>query len=176
MFKSTHNSVFLARSSASLQGWHSHVCAEHVKCFSWYTYIGLQCFDAVGWAAGRASGLEKTWVVGCWRGYLSGARCRLAQAQLMPLPLTVSCFGKIQIARVIPEKRPLNGCVCDTHINSQINQICKWQLVEHKHISDSESVCHLSYLSAAACCFSLAAAAVSSSFISAGTQYRHRNT
>jgi len=29
--------------------------------------------------------------------YLSGARCRLAYAQLMPLPLTVSCFSKIQI-------------------------------------------------------------------------------
>ena len=27
--------------------------------------------------------------------FLSGARCRLAQ--LMPLPLTVSCFSKIQI-------------------------------------------------------------------------------
>ena len=33
--------------------------------------------------------------MGCWRGYLSGARCRLIQ--LMPLPLTVSCFSKIQI-------------------------------------------------------------------------------
>jgi len=28
---------------------------------------------------------------------LSGARCRLAYAQLMPPPLTVSCFSKIQI-------------------------------------------------------------------------------
>jgi len=27
-------------------------------------------------------------VVGCWRGYLSGGRCRLHVAQLMPLPLT----------------------------------------------------------------------------------------
>ena len=41
-------------------------------------------------------------------------------AQLMPLPLTVSCFSKIQIVffpfwyrltRVVPEKGPLNGCV-----------------------------------------------------------------
>jgi len=32
----------------------------------------------------------------------------------MPLPLTVSCFGKIQyrLTRVVPEKGPLNGCVC----------------------------------------------------------------
>jgi len=41
-------------------------------------------------------------------------------AQLMPLPLTVSCFSKIQIGfpfwyrltRVVLDKRPLNGCVC----------------------------------------------------------------
>jgi len=41
-------------------------------------------------------------------------------AQLMPLPLTVSCFSKIQIGStflvpadlVVPEKGPLNGCVC----------------------------------------------------------------
>ena len=41
-------------------------------------------------------------------------------AQLMPLPLTVSCFSKIQIGlplwyrltRVVPDKGPLNGCAC----------------------------------------------------------------
>ena len=32
----------------------------------------------------------------------------LHTAQLMPLPLTVSCMGN----RVVPDKRPLNGCVC----------------------------------------------------------------
>jgi len=43
----------------------------------------------------------------------------LHMAQLMPLPLTVSCFSKIQIGftflvpapRVVPEKGPLNECV-----------------------------------------------------------------
>jgi len=43
----------------------------------------------------------------------------LHMAQLMPLPLTVSCFSKIQIGlpfwyrltRVVPEKGPLNRCV-----------------------------------------------------------------
>ena len=36
------------------------------------------------------------------------------RAQLMPLPLTVSCFSKIQIrlTQVVAEKGPLNGCVC----------------------------------------------------------------
>ena len=40
--------------------------------------------------------------------------------QLMPLPLTVSCFSKIQIGSTFlvpahpgsPRKGPLNGCVC----------------------------------------------------------------
>ena len=44
----------------------------------------------------------------------------LHTAQLMPLPLTVSCFSKIQIGFTFlaaahlcsPGKRPLNGCVC----------------------------------------------------------------
>ena len=44
----------------------------------------------------------------------------LRMAQLMPLPLTVSCFSKIQIVFTFlvlahlgsPEKGPLNGCVC----------------------------------------------------------------
>jgi len=44
----------------------------------------------------------------------------LHMAQLMPLLLTVSRFSKIQIGlpfwyrltRVVPDQRPLNGCVC----------------------------------------------------------------
>ena len=43
----------------------------------------------------------------------------LHMSQLMPLPLTVSCFSKIQIGftflvrltQVVLEKGPLNGCV-----------------------------------------------------------------
>ena len=59
--------------------------------------ICLQCFDAVGWAAGRASGLLKTewWGAGVVISLERGAT--LHMAQLMPLPLTVSCFSKIQI-------------------------------------------------------------------------------
>ena len=50
------------------------------------------------WLGGR-KGIRpvKNWVVRCWCGYLSGARCRLAHAELMPLPLTISCSNKIQI-------------------------------------------------------------------------------
>jgi len=48
-----------------------------------------------------------------------GADC-LHIAQLMPLPLTISCFSKFQIGftflvpadRVVLDKGPLNGCLC----------------------------------------------------------------
>ena len=40
---------------------------------------------------------KKNWVVGCWRGYLLEWCAHLHMAQLMPLPLTVSCFSKVQI-------------------------------------------------------------------------------
>jgi len=44
----------------------------------------------------------------------------LHMAELMPLPLTISCFSKIQIGlpfwyrltRVVPDKGLLNVCVC----------------------------------------------------------------
>ena len=49
-------------------------------------------------------------------------------AQLMPLLLTVTCFRKIQIGspfwywftQVIPEKGPLNGCVCAADVRLAI--------------------------------------------------------
>jgi len=42
-----------------------------------FSTVCLQCFDAVGWAAGRASACKKL-SGGCWHGYLSGVRCRFA--------------------------------------------------------------------------------------------------
>ena len=73
-------------------------CAPSAQHFP--TLWGLQCFafSALTLLVGRQEGhpaCKKT--VGCWRDYLSGARCRLAYCQLMPMPLTVSCFSKIQI-------------------------------------------------------------------------------
>jgi len=81
----------------------------------------LQCFDTVGWASGRASGLYKTdwWGAGV---VICLERCAdLHMAQLMPLPLTVSCFSKIQIGFTFlvsahlgsPRQRAVKwGCVC----------------------------------------------------------------
>ena len=50
------------------------------------------------WLGGR-KGIRpvKNWVVGCWCGICLEQGADLHMAQLMPLPLTVSCFSKIQI-------------------------------------------------------------------------------
>ena len=78
------------------------------------------------WLGGR-KGIRpvKNWVVGCWCGCLE-RDADLHMAQLMPLPLTVSCFNKIQSGFTFlvpaylgsPGKGPLNvracvrACVC----------------------------------------------------------------
>ena len=80
----------------------------------------LQCFDAVGWAEEGHPACKKTewWGAGMVICLERGADLHMAQQ--MPLPLTVSCFSKIQIGlpfwywltRVVLDKGPLNGCVC----------------------------------------------------------------
>ena len=61
-------------------------------------------------------------VAGCWHGCLSGARCRLAygpaDATATYSPSLASVKSRLvlpfwyQLTRVVPEKGPLNGCVC----------------------------------------------------------------
>jgi len=86
-------------------------------------------FCGSGWSGasltllvGRQEGhpAYKNWAVGCWRGYLSGARCRLAS-----LPSRFHCHSLslasvksrlvlpfwYQLTRVVPDKELLNGCV-----------------------------------------------------------------
>jgi len=72
----------------------------------------MGAIDAEWWGAGVVVCLEQ------------GASLHIAQ--LMPLPLTVSCFSKIQIGLafwyrltwVVPVKEPLNGCVCGGAIDA----------------------------------------------------------
>jgi len=80
------------------------------------------------WLGGR-KGIRpvKDWVVGCWRGYLSGASCRLAYG---PADATVThCLASVKsrlilpfwyrLTRVVLDTGPLNGCVC----------VCIWMLI-----------------------------------------------
>ena len=74
------------------------------------------------WLGGsKGIGPVKNWPAGCWHGYLICLQrgADLHMAQLMPLPLTVSCFCKIQIGFTFlvpahlgsPGKRAVK-CVC----------------------------------------------------------------
>ena len=64
--------------------------------------------------------------------------------QLMPLPLTVSCFSKIQIGftflvlahRVVPDKGLLNGCVC-VFLYWQIKKFINWASMILLHNEDA---------------------------------------
>jgi len=83
---------------------------EHFKRVS--EISSLQCFDAVGLAAGRTSSLQKTEWWGAGMDICLDRGAELHMAQLMPLPLTVSCFSKSRLVLpfwyrltwVVPEK------------------------------------------------------------------------
>jgi len=90
----------------------------------YYYYSTNNAFSALTLLVGRQEGhpaCKILVVVGCWRGYLSGARCRLKYGPADAAATHVSCFSKIQIGftflvpahPVVLEKGPLNGCVCE---------------------------------------------------------------
>jgi len=72
----------------------------------------VQCFDAVGWVVEKASCLKKTdwWDAGMV--ICMGQGADLHMAQLMPLPLSISCSSKsrlvslfwYQLTQVDPDK------------------------------------------------------------------------
>jgi len=70
-------------------------CKKHLYSVLIYTYLRLQCFDAVGWAAGRASLACKKLSGGVlvWLSLEHSADLHMAQL----MPLTVSCFSEIHI-------------------------------------------------------------------------------
>jgi len=51
---------------------------------------------SVGRQEGHPAG-KKYRLVGCWRGFCLERGADLHMAQLMPLPLSASCFSKIQL-------------------------------------------------------------------------------
>ena len=82
--------------------------------------------------AGRAYGLLKAEWWGAGMVIYQGRAADLHMAQLMPLPLTVSCFSKItlvlpfwyQLTQVVADKGRLNGCCCEL--------VCKTRPVKRK--------------------------------------------
>jgi len=83
----------------------------------------LFAFSALTLLVGRQEGhpvCKKPWHWGVGVVICLERGADLHMSQLMPLPLTVSCFSKIQIGFTFlvlaypgrPEKGPLNGCLC----------------------------------------------------------------
>ena len=112
----------IARNSSLLlfcNGFNIVACCLYILYKLFYFYCSrqfcLQCFDAVGWVAERTSEWWGAGMVICLE-----RDADLHMAQLMSLPLAVSCFSKIQIGFTFlvparpgsPGKGPLNGCVC----------------------------------------------------------------
>ena len=82
----------------------------------WGTYAYLFAFNALKLLVGRQEGYPacKNLVVGCWHGYLSGTRCRLAYG---PGDATAThCLSVLpfwhSLTRVVPDKGPWNVCMC----------------------------------------------------------------
>jgi len=118
-------------------GWSKLSCIMAIKlvvvrCSSSYGLYGrccLQCFDAVGWAAGRASGLWKlSGEVLAWLSVWSEVQMICIWSSWCHCHPIISCSSKIdnglpfwcRLTHVVLEKRPLNGrsssscwwCVC----------------------------------------------------------------
>ena len=84
--------------------------------------MGITSVLCCCWLGGR-KGIRpvKSWVMRCWRGYLSGAKCKwLAYGPADATATPLSRLQKIQnglsfwhrSTQVVLEKRPLNDCVC----------------------------------------------------------------
>ena len=102
---------------------HSISCIIHIPSSQKkYRSLCSSAFSAlmllVGWQKGHPA-CKNSGVVGCWRGYLERG-ADLHMAQLMPLPLTVSCFSKIQIGFTF---------LAPAHLSSAGQRAVKWVFV-----------------------------------------------
>jgi len=100
-----------------------------LTCYFVFAFSGLMLL--VGWQEEHPACKKTEWwgagVVICLE---RGAY--LHMAQLMSLPLTVSCFSKVQIGlpfwyrltRVVLDKGPLNACVCVCHLLTTLFALC----------------------------------------------------
>jgi len=70
----------------SVAYWHLFI-TDHIPSVLWRCWLGGR----------KGTRPVKNRVLDCWHSYLSGQGADLHMAQMMPLPLTVSCFSKIQI-------------------------------------------------------------------------------
>ena len=95
----------------------------------------LQCFHAVGWAAGRAPACKKlSGGVLAWLSVWSEVQtciwpswCHCHSLSLASVKSRVVLPLWYRLTRVVPDKGPLNGCVCVCTLQ-QVQQICTMTL------------------------------------------------
>ena len=93
--------------------------------FFFQIILSACAFSALTLLVGGRKGIRpvKNWVVGCWHGYLSGARCRVQTCicsswchchslSLASVKSRLVLPFWYQLTWVVLEKGPLNGCVC----------------------------------------------------------------
>ena len=101
----------------------------------------------------------KNWMVGCWCGYLSGARCRMQIVCIWSswchcLPKTLSSLASFksrlvlpfwhQLTQVVLEKRPLNGCSKLVHwVGHWTNDVKLADLIPASELSVTQWSCLL---------------------------------
>jgi len=114
---------------------------------NWYMSVAYSALTLlVGWQEGHLACKKTEWwgagmVICLERG------ADLHVAQLMPLPLTVSCFSKIQIGFTFlqpahlgsPGKGPLNVCVCFCSLHMPFLEFCPQPTVS-KHRSKLQAM------------------------------------
>jgi len=132
-----------------------HKCTYFISCCSWVVFPSVlwQCWLGIR----KSIQPVKCWVIGCWRGYLSGARCKwfaYSLADATATPSSLALLNKVQIGltslcwltQVVLEKKPLNGCLsvlqlwcecgdgacgqdCDDDINSEVDLMMSSDIV-----------------------------------------------
>ena len=90
----------------------------------------------------------KNRVVGCWRGYLSGARCRFAYGpadatathlSLAPVKSRLVLPFWYRLTWVVPEKRPLNGCCCCCNLSLITALVCNCRSFSDINVSQGSA-------------------------------------
>jgi len=97
------------------------MCVLYFICICAFVISFSALMMLVGWQKGHPVCKKNEWW-GAGMVVSLELDAGLHMAQLMPMPLTVSCFGKIQIGFTVlvlahpAGKGPLNGCVCVVHL------------------------------------------------------------
>ena len=115
-------------------------------------YNNIQCFDAVGWAAGKAWASSLSNMSGGVLAWLSvwsvmqtciwPSWCHCHSLSLASVKSRLVLPFSYRLTRVVPDKGPLNGCLCVcwiTKMSERVKSSCSLHCLvkTHRHVTDS---------------------------------------